>query len=394
MFDVPVLDVTVSSAPTMIDSVGTINKIAALSSTPQISSALLNAAALLHGSVSVPPSMTDTTEPHRVRPVSTALLSTSAFQSLEPLNLADTAESLDKVFTLSVAATGSASTLLPQPAEPQDPPVVSLLPPATATILNTENLGEPPQAGRSEPEATEAAEAPKTVAVRSELSQCIDGPQPLQGITTFQVWHQGTVLGEISGEADSKQLVRSLQFMLTPDQLDARAIVPVLGGEQPAIRLGDDTLMHVAHQTTKETDTAAENASSEWAAIAWSDQLRQNLGAAPLDAGDVQMLLKGLQITEKQLGGLASWYGPYFHGRLTANGETFDQNALTAAHKSLPFDTVLRVRNLKNNRSVVVRINDRGPYIGKRSLDLSKAAAQCLDSEQTGVIPYEAAILE
>jgi len=71
----------------------------------------------------------------------------------------------------------------------------------------------------------------------------------------------------------------------------------------------------------------------------------------------------------------ASWYGPKFHGKLTANGEIYDQMALTAAHKSLKFGTLLRVTNPKNGKSVIVRINDRGPYIGDRDLDLSKGAA-------------------
>lgn len=76
--------------------------------------------------------------------------------------------------------------------------------------------------------------------------------------------------------------------------------------------------------------------------------------------------------------GVASWYGPNFHGRTTANGETFDQWAMTAAHKTLPFGTVLRVTNPSNGRSVEVRINDRGPFIAGRSIDLSRAAAEAL----------------
>ena len=77
----------------------------------------------------------------------------------------------------------------------------------------------------------------------------------------------------------------------------------------------------------------------------------------------------------------ASWYGPRFHGRLTANGEVYDQSAYTAAHKSLKFGTLLRVTDPGTNKSLIVRINDRGPYIPGRQLDLSKAAA-----EELGVI--------
>jgi len=76
--------------------------------------------------------------------------------------------------------------------------------------------------------------------------------------------------------------------------------------------------------------------------------------------------------------GVASWYGPGFHGRTTASGERFDQDALTAAHPSLPFDTRVRVVNLRNRREVVLRINDRGPFHDGRIIDVSRAAARRL----------------
>lgn len=81
----------------------------------------------------------------------------------------------------------------------------------------------------------------------------------------------------------------------------------------------------------------------------------------------------------------ASWYGPGFHGRKTANGEKFDQMSYTAAHKSLRFGTLLKITNPKNGKSIVVRINDRGPYIEGRDLDLSKAAALELGLMRKGV---------
>ena len=74
--------------------------------------------------------------------------------------------------------------------------------------------------------------------------------------------------------------------------------------------------------------------------------------------------------------GTASWYGPGFHGRKTASGEIFNTNELTAAHKTLPFHTLVKVTNLSNNKEVVVKINDRGPYVGGRIIDLSKAAKE------------------
>ena len=90
-------------------------------------------------------------------------------------------------------------------------------------------------------------------------------------------------------------------------------------------------------------------------------------------------------IVNKVKHGVASWYGPGFHGKKTATGEIFDMNAMTAAHKTLPIPSYARVTNLENHRSIIVRINDRGPYIGNRELDLSYAAAKNLDLDQEGL---------
>ena len=87
---------------------------------------------------------------------------------------------------------------------------------------------------------------------------------------------------------------------------------------------------------------------------------------------------------------LTSWYGPYFHGRTTANGETYDMYGITAAHKTLPFGTKLRVCY---QECVDVRINDRGPYIGARELDLSYGAAQAIGLIQPGVAPVSVTYL-
>jgi rare lipoprotein A len=83
--------------------------------------------------------------------------------------------------------------------------------------------------------------------------------------------------------------------------------------------------------------------------------------------------------------GIASWYGAKFHGRLTANGEVFDRNKLTAAHPTLPLPTQVRVTNLENGRSVVLRVNDRGPFVGNRIIDLSERAAEVLGFRGKGL---------
>lgn len=91
--------------------------------------------------------------------------------------------------------------------------------------------------------------------------------------------------------------------------------------------------------------------------------------------------------------GIASWYGGKFHGRTTANGERFDMNGLTAAHRSLPFGSKVRVTNPVTHDSIVVRINDRGPYVGNRMIDLSRAAARAVRIIDRGVAPVRLEIL-
>jgi len=94
------------------------------------------------------------------------------------------------------------------------------------------------------------------------------------------------------------------------------------------------------------------------------------------------------------LSGRASWYGEKFHGRQTACGEAYDMYEFTAAHKTLPFHTIVRVIDPETNKSVVVRINDRGPYSDGRVIDLSWAAATDLDMTNRGVIPVELVVMQ
>jgi rare lipoprotein A len=91
--------------------------------------------------------------------------------------------------------------------------------------------------------------------------------------------------------------------------------------------------------------------------------------------------------------GYASWYGGKFHGRTTASGETFDTHSLTAAHKTLPFNTIVKVTNLENGETVRVRINDRGPFVKGRIIDLSMAAAKAIGILGRGVAPVKIEIV-
>jgi len=91
--------------------------------------------------------------------------------------------------------------------------------------------------------------------------------------------------------------------------------------------------------------------------------------------------------------GIASWYGPNFHNKLTSNGEYYNMHAMTAAHKTLPMNTMLRVTNLDNGRKIVVRVNDRGPFVKSRIIDLSNAAAHRIDMVKKGTAPVRIEVI-
>ena len=92
--------------------------------------------------------------------------------------------------------------------------------------------------------------------------------------------------------------------------------------------------------------------------------------------------------------GVSSWYGPNFHGKLTANGEIYNMYAYTAANKIMPFGTIVKVINLNNGKSVIVRINDRGPFMKGRILDLSYAAGKKIGLDKTGTAPVKIIVLK
>jgi rare lipoprotein A len=109
---------------------------------------------------------------------------------------------------------------------------------------------------------------------------------------------------------------------------------------------------------------------------------------------DKSEIEKEIHTPGKVFYGKASYYADAFHGKVTASGEIFDMTKLTAAHRSLPYGTILQIRNIKNNKTIVVRVNDRGPFKGNRVIDVSKAAAEALDMIRDGIIDVEITILE
>ena len=122
-------------------------------------------------------------------------------------------------------------------------------------------------------------------------------------------------------------------------------------------------------------------------AAAWAVLFGMPVQAVRADTADVAALAsaveRGVTLVQE---GVVSWYGAAFHDRPTASGELFDSNAFTMAHPTLPFGTQVRVTNLRNGRSVVVRVNDRGPHVGQRIADLSKAAAAQLGFLSRGLV--------
>jgi rare lipoprotein A len=110
---------------------------------------------------------------------------------------------------------------------------------------------------------------------------------------------------------------------------------------------------------------------------------KSTLAAAPPVLGNAP------DVSRFEQHGAASWYGNGFHGRRTASGERFDMNALTAAHRTLPLASYVRVTNTRNEKSVIVRINDRGPFHSGRIIDLSRAAAEVLGMQHSGTTRVE-----
>jgi len=126
-----------------------------------------------------------------------------------------------------------------------------------------------------------------------------------------------------------------------------------------------------------------------------SDRIPRKLPASAKTAKPVDMPKNLWNAPSLQtLYGKASWYGPKFHGRKTANGEVYNMYSNSAAHKELPFNTWIRVTNLKNNKVIVTRVNDRGPFIKGRILDLSYGAAKELDMLIDGVVDIKIEVVQ
>ena len=224
---------------------------------------------------------------------------------------------------------------------------------------------------------------------RSVTQKCLPPARGFNAGESFQVRVQGQVVAELPSQGQANAFARRLKQILRDPEFNPASLKPAIAENNYLLKAGDDVLLTIDSQLARSL-----RRTGDLIAMDWVNNLRTALDVPTLSLTESQIQMHSLVETGQTLSGTASWYGPYFHGRLTANGENFDQNELTAAHPSLPFDTYLKVTNLRNGNTVVVRVNDRGPYVGERSLDLSRIAARCLGSEEAGVVPYEALVME
>jgi rare lipoprotein A len=205
----------------------------------------------------------------------------------------------------------------------------------------------------------------------------------------YQIWLKGCQVATVLDRSTADLFSQKLRQVMTTPNLNASDLRAGIELGQPSLKLGDRTIFTVSQQLASQMGRPA-----ELIAIEWANNLRIALGQSSLSLADAQAQMYGLEPTHQNIGGMASWYGPYFHGRQTANGEIFNQNDLTAAHPTLPLGTFLRVTNQLNGKSIVVRVNDRGPYFDNRVLDLSKNAASLINGEEKGVVPIEAVVMQ
>lgn len=173
--------------------------------------------------------------------------------------------------------------------------------------------------------------------------------------------------------------------------LNSRSAIPSIrpgfSDNRPVVKMDGDVLMTADTEAARAAGTPAGKL-----AYRWANKLRQALGQTALAAKDYPKFA-GETAAYRSAGpsqnGLASWYGPGFHGHRTASGARFDQFGLSAAHRSLPFGTLVRVTNQHNRRSCVVKINDRGPYAHNRIIDLSQGAAKAIGLGGVGRVSLE-----
>lgn len=208
-------------------------------------------------------------------------------------------------------------------------------------------------------------------------------------IRNLNHWLRDCLLADLPDGPTVTALTNHMVRVLQDSKWSGDRLYPTWIENQPAARLGDRPLFVITPAIAQQLQKNNEVIATEWV-----NQLRHMMGAKPLTLIESQAIMHGVEPGGEFIEGEASWYGDYFQGRQTATGEIYDLNLFTAAHKELPLDTYLKVTNLSNGRTLIVRVNDRGPYIGDRILDLSQGAAQYLGSETQGLTLIRAEIMK
>ncbi|MDD3593686.1 MAG: septal ring lytic transglycosylase RlpA family protein [Candidatus Gastranaerophilales bacterium] len=191
-------------------------------------------------------------------------------------------------------------------------------------------------------------------------------------------------LNGFSSEQRAKIAARKLNDFLASGQ-DPKVIRPVKNANATYLKAGDEIII-----TVDDVNAKAVGVSVHELAYSWANNTRKALGAPALKK-DYQEMTRGYSsnVNSRYIGhtmvGMASWYGGQFHGRRASDGSRFNKEEYTAAHRIYPFGTLVKVTNLKNHKTCVVKITDRGPYAHGRIIDLSKKSAEDLGILKSGV---------
>ncbi len=200
-------------------------------------------------------------------------------------------------------------------------------------------------------------------------------------------------LAGLSADQRAEAFATHLKQMLSDDKFDASKLVPSHDGDVASAKIDGTTILKFEGIETEPGKSVLDQSCKT------VNSIRTALGAQTLPSN----FLKIAELTGKDtiaakakgasFSGHASWYGGKFHGRKTSDGSRYDQDGLTAAHRSLPFGTKLLVMNRRTGQSCVVQVNDRGPFVGDRIIDLSRGAAKQLDMLGSGVATVDCLVL-
>jgi rare lipoprotein A len=199
--------------------------------------------------------------------------------------------------------------------------------------------------------------------------------------------------GSGAAAARAEELAAKLQEMLEDKKFDANDILPAKSGGHSTVQREGSTILSFDNSSNQSADGESAPLESSWKLV---NAIRTAYNAPTLPSSYLKLVGEAEQSvasTGNCFSGTASWYGGKFHGRKTSDGHKYDQEKLTAAHRSLPFGTKLLVMNRKTGSTCVVEVNDRGPFVADRVIDLSRAAARQLNMLSTGVALVDCLVL-